>query len=130
MIERKKVRRGPVSINPRSGSVESPAAHDIDDYPEAKPVPGLVVYRYDAPLCFANAEDFRERALAAVEESPTPVEWFVLNSEANVEVDLTAFGFGIQTAEYVLNNLILNAAAHCGEIACLKGLQGAKGYGF
>jgi high affinity sulfate transporter 1 len=64
--------------------------HDIDDYPEAKPVPGLVVYRYDAPLCFANAEDFRERALAAVEESPTPVEWFVLNSEANVEVDLTA----------------------------------------
>jgi MFS superfamily sulfate permease-like transporter len=64
--------------------------HDIDDYPEAKPVPGLVVYRYDAPLCFANAEDFRERALAAVEETPTPVEWFVLNSEANVEVDLTA----------------------------------------
>ena len=43
-------------------------------------MPGLVVYRYDAPLCFANAEDFRERALAAVEESPTPVEWFVLNS--------------------------------------------------
>ena len=42
--------------------------HDIDDYPEAKPVPGLVVYRYDAPLCFANAEDFRERALAAVGE--------------------------------------------------------------
>lgn len=46
------------------------------------------------------------------------------------EIDLTAFGFGIQTAEYVLNNLILNASAHCGEIACLKGLQGAKGYGF
>ena len=40
--------------------------HDIDDYPEAKPVPGLVVYRYDAPLCFANAEDFRNRALGAV----------------------------------------------------------------
>ena len=41
--------------------------HDIDDYPDAQPVPGLVVYRYDAPLCFANAEDFRERALAAVD---------------------------------------------------------------
>ena len=64
--------------------------HDIDDYPEAEPVPGLVVYRYDAPLCFANAEDFRERALAAVDQNPVPVEWFVLNSEANVEVDLTA----------------------------------------
>jgi hypothetical protein len=46
------------------------------------------------------------------------------------EIDLSAFGFGMQTAEYVLNNLIVNAAAHCGEIACLKGLQGGKGYGF
>jgi hypothetical protein len=46
------------------------------------------------------------------------------------EIDLTAFGFGIQTAEYLLNNLLLNASAHCGEIACLKGLQGTKGYGF
>jgi MFS superfamily sulfate permease-like transporter len=64
--------------------------HDIDDYPEAQTVPGLVMYRYDAPLCFANAQDFRERARAAVDQSPVPVEWFVLNSEANVEVDLTA----------------------------------------
>jgi SulP family sulfate permease len=64
--------------------------HDIDDYPDAALVPGLVVYRYDAPLCFANAENFRQRALAAVDASPTPVEWFVLNAEANVEVDLTA----------------------------------------
>jgi high affinity sulfate transporter 1 len=64
--------------------------HDIDDYPDATLVPGLVVYRYDAPLCFANAENFRHRALAAVDASPTPVEWFVLNAEANVEVDLTA----------------------------------------
>jgi sulfate permease, SulP family len=64
--------------------------HDIDDYPDAKLVPGLVVYRYDAPLFFANAENFQQRALAAVDASPTPVEWFVLNAEANVEVDLTA----------------------------------------
>ena len=67
--------------------------HDLDDYPDARPVPGLLVYRYDAPLFFANAEDFRERALAAVAENPEgvePVEWFVLNAEANVEVDLTA----------------------------------------
>jgi SulP family sulfate permease len=64
--------------------------HDIDDYPGATRIPGLVVYRYDAPLCFANAENFRRRALAAVDESPTPVEWFLLNAEANVEVDVTA----------------------------------------
>ncbi|MFF0545768.1 SulP family inorganic anion transporter [Nocardia thailandica] len=68
--------------------------HDVDDYPAAKPVPGLVIYRYDAPLCFANAEDFRRRALDAVRWSADhggePVRWFVLNAEANVEVDLTA----------------------------------------
>ena len=64
--------------------------HDVDDYPDATVLSGLLVYRYDAPLCFANAEDFRRRALAAVADSPQPVRWFVLNAEANVEVDLTA----------------------------------------
>ncbi|WP_237567996.1 SulP family inorganic anion transporter [Mycolicibacterium lacusdiani] len=64
--------------------------HDVDDYPQAELIPGLVVYRYDAPLCFANADDFRRRAMAAVDESPSPVRWFVLNAEANVEVDMTA----------------------------------------
>src|SRR5918994_664886 len=43
--------------------------HDVDDYPLARQVPGLVVYRYDSPLCFANAQDFRRRALAALAEA-------------------------------------------------------------
>ncbi|MFI7542441.1 SulP family inorganic anion transporter [Actinoplanes sp. NPDC049599] len=66
--------------------------HDVDDYPEATLVPGLLVYRYDSPLFFANAEDFRRRALAAVDAQPEPVAWFVLNVEANVEVDTTGLG--------------------------------------
>lgn len=64
--------------------------HDVDDYPQASTIPGLLVYRYDSPLFFANAEDFRRRALAAVAEQTGPVDWFVLNTEANVEVDITA----------------------------------------
>ena len=64
--------------------------HDVDDYPTSRQVPGLVVYRYDSPLFFANAEDFRTRALAAVETAENHVEWFLLNAEANTEVDLTA----------------------------------------
>jgi SulP family sulfate permease len=64
--------------------------HDVDDFPEAEQVPGLVVYRYDSPLFFANAEDFHHRALAAVDEAAHPVEWLVINAEANVEVDLTS----------------------------------------
>ncbi len=64
--------------------------HDVDDYPDAEPVPGLLVYRYDAPLCFANAENFRRRALAALDAEPEPPRWFLLNAEANVEIDSTA----------------------------------------
>lgn len=64
--------------------------HDVDDYPAAHPVTGLVVYRYDSPLFFANAQDFVRRALRAVDTSPTPVEWLVLNAEANVTIDITA----------------------------------------
>ncbi|GII03289.1 sodium-independent anion transporter [Planobispora takensis] len=63
--------------------------HDVDDYPQAETIPGLVVYRYDSPLFFANADDFKRRALDAVDQQGG-VEWFVLNVEANVEVDITA----------------------------------------
>jgi SulP family sulfate permease len=63
--------------------------HDVDDYPDARQLPGLVVYRYDSPLFFANAEDFRTRALAVIDQAED-LRWFVLNTEAIVEVDLTA----------------------------------------
>jgi SulP family sulfate permease len=63
--------------------------HDVEDYPSAQVVPGLLVYRYDSPLFFANAEDFRERALRSVDEAAEPVRWFLLNAEANVELDVT-----------------------------------------
>jgi sulfate permease, SulP family len=64
--------------------------HDLDDYDTGRQVPGLLVYRYDAPLFFANTEDFKRRALAAVDDADPPVEWFLLNAEANTEIDLTA----------------------------------------
>ena len=66
--------------------------HDIDDHPNAQQVPGLVVYRYDSPLFFANSDDFTKRAIAVVDQASARerVEWFLLNAEANTEVDLTA----------------------------------------
>ena len=82
--------------------------HDVADYPDARQIPGLVVYRYDSPLFFANAEDFRSRVLEAVDQAERPlededgegvgpiprghhpVEWVVLNTEANTEIDLTS----------------------------------------
>ncbi|MGJ3508513.1 SulP family inorganic anion transporter [Enemella sp. A6] len=64
--------------------------HDIDDHEHTTQIPGLVAYRYDSPLFFANAEDFTERALIAVAVAETPTEWFLLNAEANTHIDLTA----------------------------------------
>ncbi|HEY9767253.1 MAG TPA: solute carrier family 26 protein [Coleofasciculaceae cyanobacterium] len=67
-----------------------PGLHDIDDWEGATTIPGLLIYRYDAPLCFANAENFKQRSLEAIQAERTPVEWLVLNMEANVEIDITA----------------------------------------
>jgi high affinity sulfate transporter 1 len=64
--------------------------HDITRYPDARRVPGLVLFRWDAPLFFANAEFFRERVLDAVETSPTPVRWLVVAAEPVTSVDVTA----------------------------------------
>ena len=64
--------------------------HDVRDWPGATTIPGLVIYRYEAPLCFANAENFRSRALQAIEAESSPVQWFVLNAEAILEIDITA----------------------------------------
>ncbi len=64
--------------------------HDVRDWEGARTIPGLVLFRFDAPLCFANAEHFRERVLATIAAEREPVAWFVLNAEAIVEIDITA----------------------------------------
>lgn len=64
--------------------------HDITRYPGARLIPGLVLFRWDAPLFFANAELFRDRALDAVASSPTPVKWLVVAAEPVTSVDVTA----------------------------------------
>ena len=64
--------------------------HDITRYPDARLIPGLVLFRWDAPLFFANAEFFRERVLDAVAKSPTPVRWLVVAAEPVTSVDVSA----------------------------------------
>jgi len=64
--------------------------HDITRYPDARQIPGLVLFRWDAPLFFANAELFKERILDAVAKSPTPVSWLVVAAEPVTSVDVTA----------------------------------------
>ena len=64
--------------------------HDITRYPDARRIPGLVLFRWDAPLFFANAELFKERVLDTVAKSPTPVRWLVVAAEPVTGVDITA----------------------------------------
>jgi high affinity sulfate transporter 1 len=64
--------------------------HDIGRYPQASRIPGLVLFRWDAPLFFANAELFRDRVRAAVASSPPPVQCVVVAAEPVTSVDVTA----------------------------------------
>src|SRR5688572_8269312 len=63
--------------------------HDLKRYPDAIQYPGLLVFRWDAPLFFANAEQFREQILDAVASAPSPVEWLVLAAEPVTNIDVT-----------------------------------------
>ncbi len=64
--------------------------HDIKRYPQAVRIPGLLLFRWDAPLFFANAELFQQRLLEAVEESPAPVNRVVVAAEPVTSVDVTS----------------------------------------
>jgi len=64
--------------------------HDVLRHPDARQVPGLLLYRWDAPLFFANAELFGDRARAAVRGVDPPVRWLVVSAEPVTDVDTTA----------------------------------------
>ena len=64
--------------------------HDVTRYPEARQVEGLILFRWDAPLFFANAELFREQVEAAVAAAATPTRWVVVAAEPVTEIDMTA----------------------------------------
>ena len=67
--------------------------HDVARHPQARSVPGLVLLRWDAPLFFANAELFAQRALDAVASQPPsslPVRWLVVGAEPVTSIDVTA----------------------------------------
>jgi high affinity sulfate transporter 1 len=64
--------------------------HDIKRYPSARRIPGLVLFRWDAPLFFANAEFFHQRVLEAIAESPTPVQRIIVTAEPVTSIDVTS----------------------------------------
>jgi MFS superfamily sulfate permease-like transporter len=58
--------------------------------PDVPTIPGLILYRFDAPLFFANAGYFKERVRLLVGEHPETIDWFILDAEGINTIDLTA----------------------------------------
>jgi high affinity sulfate transporter 1 len=66
-----------------------PGYRDLDSYPDAEQLPGCVLFRFDAPLFFANARTFRDQVRRLARSQPTPV-WIVVAAEPITDVDTTA----------------------------------------
>jgi len=64
--------------------------HDIGKPSPAQTVPGLIAYRFYAPLLFANASHFVERVRQLLALSPDPVRWFLIDAQAITDIDVTA----------------------------------------
>jgi high affinity sulfate transporter 1 len=67
-----------------------PGYHDLTSYAEARPVPGMLIVRWSAPLFFANANQFRDRIRALVRDSAPPPRWVIVAAEPITDIDTTA----------------------------------------
>jgi high affinity sulfate transporter 1 len=66
-----------------------PGYHDVRSYPDAELVPGAVIFRFDAPLFFANAHTFRDQIVRLASAAPQP-QWIIVAAEPITDVDPTA----------------------------------------
>jgi MFS superfamily sulfate permease-like transporter len=80
-----------------------PGYHDVASYPDARRIPGLVLYRFGAPLFFANARSFQEelRGLAAADPAP---RWIVVTAEPITDIDTSAADVLEQVSEELVAN--------------------------
>jgi MFS superfamily sulfate permease-like transporter len=75
--------------------------HDADRHPEARQIPGLVLYRFDAPIFFANAEVFADRLLRAIRSRREPIPWVIVAAEPITDIDTT----GAEILDELFDNL-------------------------
>jgi SulP family sulfate permease len=71
-------------------SVPGHGFHDMGDLSQTSTIPGLIAYRFYAPLLFPNAAHFVTRIRVIIAASPTPVRWFLLDAQAITDIDVTA----------------------------------------
>lgn len=81
------------------GVTKTGAIRDMDRPPRTTSIPGLLMYRFDAPLYFANSNYFKERVLYLIAHQKHPVQWFLWDAETITSIDSTA---GKMLAELVI----------------------------
>lgn len=92
---------------------------DADQY-GLQPTDGLLVYRFDAPLFFANANRFRERLRLMLEKNPGREEWVVLDFEGIGEVDATALEMLDELVTELSSSSVVLAVARANERALVR----------
>jgi high affinity sulfate transporter 1 len=63
--------------------------YELAHYPEARAIPGLLIYRFESPLTFFNADFFRQRIIKLVIGSKNPVKWVMIDSVSITDIDVT-----------------------------------------
>ena len=98
------------------GDVEGvPGYHDRSRHPDAEPIDGLLMIRYDAPLFFANAPDFGRRLTEMLSTADRPIERVLVVGNAITDIDST----GAEVLSDVLEDLEAKGLAFA--FAGLKG---------
>jgi SulP family sulfate permease len=62
----------------------------IEQYANSENVPGLIAYRFDAPLFFANADHFLSEVQELIDAAEPPVKWLLINAEGIDDIDMTS----------------------------------------
>jgi MFS superfamily sulfate permease-like transporter len=77
-------------VDYRLGLIESQGDfYEMEHYPEAKEIPGLLFYRFEASLIFINAGYFKQRVTEKIEASEIPVRWVIIDGRSMNNIDLT-----------------------------------------
>ncbi len=97
----------------------------LSELPPMGPGASLGDWAASAQIDLSSLRQYAQAVYAATDEYVASLT----DDDLDRPLDLSAVGLGEQTLAYVLNaGWIANVHLHCGEISCLKGLQGAKGY--
>lgn len=101
-----------------------PGLHSIDRHGQAQAIPGMVLFRFNAPLVFFNADHFKQCALAAVRASGDDLRWFVIDAIPISDVDINGLAV-LKDMQQMLasRNVKLVWAGRQSEfLSCLRGM--------